>query len=340
MAILKFVIRRLIVSIILILGIVIITFLLTKALPGDPVWLRLSEKATLEDYYRERARMGLDKPLIYQLYVYIIDLFTGNWGYSYNVSQDSPVWSVVALYLPRTLEIMFISMFLAITFGITFGKISAKKVDTIWDYLIRFFMYLLLSIPGFVIIIFFVQIYVYTPFRIFPLFGYKTIYYPDPTFITGFPLIDSLISGELYLFTDLLWHLIIPVSAMTIVQMVAIIRQMRSSLLETLQMDFIRTAKAKGCSNKTIINKHALKNAIPPVITISAMGFPIVMGGMIGVEVAYHYVGIGFMFRSAILTSDYPVIVVLIFLFSLIVIIFNFIADLIIGFLDPRIRIK
>jgi peptide/nickel transport system permease protein len=201
-------------------------------------------------------------------------------------------------------------------------------------------MYLLLSVPGFMIIIFFVQLYVYTPFRLFPLYGYKTLYFPDPTHITGFPLIDSLVSGEMYLFTDLLWHLIIPVSAMTIVQMVAIIRQMRSSLLETLQMDYIRTAKAKGCSNKTILNKHALKNAIPPVITISAMGFPIVMGGMIGVEVAYHYVGVGFMFRSAILSSDYPVIVVFIFIFSLIVIIFNFIADLIIGFLDPRIRIE
>jgi peptide/nickel transport system permease protein len=340
MALLKFTIRRLIISFITIFGIVIITFLLTKALPGDPVWLRLPERATLEDYYAERARMGLDRPIFYQLYIYIIDLFTGNWGYSYTVAQDTPVWSVVAYYLPRSLELMFISMFFAISLGILCGKFAAKKAGTIWDYIIRLFMYLLLSIPGFVIIIFFIQLYVYTPFRIFPLSGYKTLYFTDPTYITGFPLIDSLISGEMYLFRDLLWHLIIPVSAMTIVQMVAIIRQMRTSMLETLQMDFIRTAKAKGCSNRTILNKHALKNAIPPVITISAMGFPIVMGGMIGVEVAYHYVGIGFMFRSAVLNSDYPVIVALIFLFSLIVIIFNFIADLIIGLLDPRIRIE
>ena len=105
-------------------------------------------------------------------------------------------------------------------------------------------------------------------------------------------------------------------------------------------MDFIRTAKAKGCSNRRIINKHALKVAAPPVITISAMGFPIVMGGMIGVEVAYHFVGIGYIFRQAIIYRDYSVMIALIFLFSLIVVIFNFLTDVIIPFLDPRIRFK
>ena len=199
-------------------------------------------------------------------------------------------------------------------------------------------MYFILSVPAFVIIVFFVLLYINSPYRIFPLYGYKTIYYPDPTFITGFPLLDSLLSQEWYIFLDLVWHLIIPVATMTIVQMVAIIRQTRSSLLETIQMDFIRTAKAKGCSDRKIINKHALKIAIPPVITISAMGFPIVMGGMVGVEVAYHFVGIGYTFRQAVIYRDYSVLISVIFLFSLIVIIFNLLTDIIIGFLDPRIR--
>ena len=340
MGYLKYLTRRFIISIITIVGIIILTFFLTRALPGDPVWLRLPDKATIEDYYRERARMGLDKPVIYQLFVFISDLFTGNWGYSYTIAQDSDVWSVVAFYLPRSLELMFISMFFAIFFGILFGKVSARNLDSFWDYFIRILTYILLSVPGFIIVIFFIQLYVYTPFKLFPLSGFKTIYYSDPTYISGFPLIDSLLTGEFDLFLDQVWHLIIPLSAMTIVQMVAIIRQTRTSLLDVLQMDYIRTAKAKGLSNKVIINKHALKNAIPPVITVSAMGFPIVMGGMIGVEVAYHYVGVGFMFRQAVLNTDYPVIVIFIFIFSLIVIIFNFIADLIIGFLDPRIRVE
>ena len=340
MGFLKYVIRRLIISIVTIFGIIIIIFVLSRALPGDPVWFRLPAKATMEDYYKEKARLGLDQPVIYQLLVFISDLLTGNWGFSYVIAKNSDVWSLIAFYLPRTLEVMLISMFLAISLGIMFGKISAKRMKSFWDYFIRISMYLVLAVPAFVIIIFFVLLIVYTPFQIFPLYGYKTIYYPDPTFITGFPLIDSLIAGELYIFLDLVWHLIIPVATMTIVQMVAIIRQTRSSLLEAIQMDFIRTAKAKGCSNRRIINKHALKVALPPVITISAMGFPIVMGGMVGVEVAYHFVGIGYIFRRAVIYRDYSVLIAIIFLFSLIVVILNFLTDVIIGFLDPRIRFK
>jgi len=328
------------ISIVTIFSIIIIIFLLSRALPGDPVWFRLSPRATMEDYYEEYARLGLDKPVIYQLMVFISDLLTGNWGFSYVIAKNSEVWSLIVLYLPRTIEVMLISMFLAIGLGIMFGKITAKRLNSFWDYLIRISMYLVLSVPAFVIIIFFVLLYTNSSFKIFPLYGFKTIYYPDPTFITGFPLLDSLLARELYLFQDLVWHLIIPVSTMTIVQMVAITRQTRSSLLEVIQMDFIRTAKAKGCSNRRIINKHALKMAIPPVITVSAMGFPIVIGGMVGVEVAYHFVGIGYIFRMAIMYRDYSVLITIIFLFSLIVIIFNFLTDVIIGFLDPRIRFK
>ena len=340
MGFLKFIARRLVVSIVTIFAIIIIIFILSRALPGDPVWIRLHPRATMEDYYTERARLGLDQPVIYQLLVFMSDLFMGNWGFSYAIARDSEVWSLIVMYLPRTIEVMLISMFLAIGLGIMFGKITAKRMNSFWDYFIRISMYLILSVPAFVIIIFFVLLYINSPYKIFPLYGYKTIFYPDPTLITGFPLLDSLLAGEWYIFLDLVWHLIIPVAAMTIVQMVAIIRQTRSSLLEAIQMDFIRTAKAKGCSNRRIINKHALKIALPPVITISAMGFPIVMGGMVGVEVAYHFVGIAFTFRQAVIHRDYSVLIAIIFLFSLIVIIFNFLTDVIIGFLDPRIRFK
>lgn len=340
MGLLKYIIRRLLISIVTIFGIIIVIFILSRALPGDPVWYRLHPRATMEDYYTERARLGLDQPVMYQLLIFISDLLTGNWGFSYVIARDSEVWSLIVMYLPRTIEVMFISMFLAIGLGIMFGKITAKRMNSFWDYLIRISMYLVLSVPAFVIIIFIVLLNINSPFQIFPLSGYKTIHFPNPTFITGFPLIDSLLAREWALFQDLVWHLIIPVAAMTIVQMVAIIRQSRSSILEVIQMDHIRTAKAKGCSNRRIINKHALKLALPPVITISAMGFPIVMGGMVGVEVAYHFVGIGFTFRQAVIYRDYSVLISIIFLFSLIVVILNFVADIIIGLLDPRIRFK
>jgi len=340
MGLLKHTIRRLLISLISIFGLIIIIFILSRALPGDPIWFRLPSKATWDDYYAERARLGLDKPVLYQLMVFISDLLTGNWGFSYVVAKDADVWWLVAFYLPRSLEVMIISMLLAIGLGILFGKVSAKRPNSFWDYIIRVMTYFIMSIPAFVIIVFFILLYVNTPFKIFPLYGYKTIYYPDPTYITGFPLIDSILAGQLYLFFDLLWHLIIPISAMMIIQMVAIIRQTRSSLLEIIQMDFIRTAKAKGLSNRKIIKKHAMKLAMPPIITISAMGFPVVLGGMIAVEVAYHFVGIGYMFREAMKFKDYSVIIAFIFMLGVVVISFNFITDIINGFLDPRIRFK
>jgi len=309
-------------------------------IPGDPVWMRLPAKATLEDYYRERKRLGLDQPIIVQFFVYMGDILTGNWGVSLSVQEDYPIWELINVHLPRTLEVTIISMIIAIFFGFWLGKISASNKNSIRDKVIRIFSYFFISIPGFVVVIFFMQIYIFTPFKIFPMMGYKNIRYPDPPRVTGSRLIDSLLSKQIYLFTDYVWHIIVPVSAMVIIQMVAVVRHTRSSLLEVLQMDHIRTAEAKGCQRKQIIKKHAVKNALPPIVTVSAMGFPIVLGGMIGVEIIYNFPGLGFMFRQAVRYSDYPLIIAIVFAFSLSVIILNLIADFIIGALDPRIRLK
>lgn len=337
---LKYVLKRIILSLITIFGIIIITFFLSRMIPGDPVWLRLPDKATLEDYYKERARLGLDQPIIVQFFVYMKDILTGNWGISLTVQPDYPIWDLINVHLSRTLEVTIISMLIAIFFGFMLGKISARYKNSLKDKIIRIFTYFFIAIPGFVVVIFFWQLYIYTPFKIFPMFGYKNIRYPDPPIITGSRLLDCLLSKQYYLFTDYIWHLIVPISAMTIVQMVATIRHTRSSILEVLQMDHIRTAEAKGLSKKKIVKKHAVKNALPPVITVSAMGFPVVFGGMIAIEIIYNFPGLGFMFRQAVSGSDYPLIIAIVFVFSLSVIFLNLIADLIVAALDPRIRLK
>ncbi|MFW9772416.1 MAG: ABC transporter permease [Candidatus Thorarchaeota archaeon] len=337
---LKYIVKRIILSLVTVFGIIIITFFLSRMIPGDPVWIRLPARATMEDYYKERARLGLDQPILVQFLVYVGDLLTGNWGFSLSVQQDYPIWELINISLPRTLEVTIISMIIAILIGFSLGKISASFKNTLRDKVIRILCYLFISIPGFVIVIFFMQIYVFTPFKIFPMFGYKNIRYPDPPLVTGSRLIDSLLSREIYLFVDYVWHLIVPISAMIIVQLVAVVRHTRSSVLEVLQMDHIRTAEAKGCPRKQIIKKHTVKSALPPIITISAMGFPIVLGGMIGVEIIYNFPGLGFMFRQAVRFSDYPLIIAIVFAFSISVIILNLIADIIIGGLDPRIRLK
>ncbi|TFF94833.1 MAG: ABC transporter permease [Promethearchaeota archaeon] len=336
----KYFIRKLGISIITIFGIIVITFFVTRALPGDPIWYRLPSKALMEDYLRERARLGLNKPIIYQFFIYMVNLLSGDWGLSMSVVEDSPVWVVISSYFTKSIDVMIFSMFSAIGLGILFGKISARKAHSFRDFFIRTISYLILSIPGFVLVVFFIQIILNTPFNILPLYGYKNSLYPNPPRVTNFVIIDSLISGQLYLIPDYLWHLIIPVAAMTIVQMVATIRHSRSSILEVFEMDFIRTAKAKGCSKRYIMKNHVMKNALPPIVTVSGMGFPLILGGMIAIEVAYNFVGLGYLFRKAVLLKDYPVFIGIIFIFSVLVIAINFITDLIIGYLDPRIRLK
>ncbi len=336
----QYIIKRALISIATIFGVIIITFFISRMLPGDPVWARLWRGATWEDYLRERERLGLDKPLIVQFFVFLGDIFTGNWGFSFVFTQNYPIWLLIMQHLPRTLEIMFISLFLSIFFGLLLGKASAVHRNGFRDLIFRIFTYIFVSIPGFVVIVFFMQLYVYTPFRIFPLYGYKTAGYPEPPIITGIRSIDCLISGKWYLFVDYIWHIIVPVATMTIIQMVILIRQTRASVINALQSDYVQLAKAKGNPEKMVTNKHILKNALPPIITTASMQFPIVVGGMVAVEIIYNFIGLGYLFQHAVRLSDYPLMIAIVFVFSLIVIVSNFIADLLILLIDPRIKLK
>jgi peptide/nickel transport system permease protein len=333
---LKKVVKRILISAISLFGIIVITFFISRALPGDPVWNRLPAKATPEDYIREKKRLGLNQPIFVQFFVYLQDLFTGNWGFSLVVAENYPIMDLINTYLPRTLDVTIISMFVAIVLGIKFGKIAAAHRNGKRDIIIRIFSYFFMSIPGFIVVLFLMQIFIYTPFRIFPPFGVKNMAYAEPPRVTFSRLLDCLISGKIYLFVDALWHLIVPVSAMAIIQMVSIFRYTRVSILDVLQMDHIRTAQAKGLKQKRILKKHAMKNALPPVITVSATGFPIVLGGMVAVEYLYNYPGLAFLFREAVVHTDYPLIIAIVFIFGICVIFVNLLADIINIFLDPR----
>lgn len=335
-----YIIKRVIVSLITLFGVIFITFIITRSIPGDVVFLRLPERASLEDYLAEKERLGLDKPILVQFIIYIGDLFTGNWGYSYAYRAEYHIWSLIMTHLPRSLEIMFISLIIAIILGIFFGKLSAMHRNGFRDIIIRIFAYIFISIPGFVIVVFFMQLYVFTPIRILPLYGYKTTGYPEPPLITGIRGFDCLISGKWYLFFDYIWHIIVPVSAMIIIQMVIIIRQTRSSIVEALQMDYVQLAKVKGYKEKTIVKRHVMKNVLTPIITSAGMQFPIVLGGMVAVEIIYNIDGMGSLLQNAVSRLDFPLIIGIIFVFSLCVIISNFIVDLITVLIDPRIKLK
>ncbi len=340
MKLFKYILKRILISFASILGVITIAFFITRALPGDPIWDRLPQWATYQDYLEEVAYLGFDKPIHIQYLIFMKNILIGNWGLSLTIALKTPVWDIIFAQLPRTLEIMFISMSIAIFFGLRLGKISAANYKKSKDTIIRIFTYIMISIPSFVVLIFIMQLYVHTPFRIFPLYGYKTPGYPEPPIITHIRLIDTLISGKLYLFFDYVWHLIVPVSALTIVQLVVIVQQTRGKMLEVLQKDYINTAIAKGCRKKDVLKRHALKNAATPAIIVSSMGFPIVLGGMIAIERIYNMQGLGALFFLAIESLDYPVIVACIYVFAIVVIIFNLIADIFVAIIDPRVKLK
>ena len=340
MSLIRYIIRRLLIIIPTLLVILVITFFITRMLPGDPAMLRMHPRATYEEYLIERARLGLDQPIFIQFLVFLGDLFSGNWGISYSVGRDYPIWLLISQKLPMSLEIMAISMMIAIIFGIKLGKVSGAHRNTKRDSITRIITYIFVSIPAFVIVTFFMQLYVTTSLKILPIFGYKTIGYPEPPPITFSRILNCLLSGNIYLLTDYLWHLIVPVSGLAIVQLVMISRQLRASMISTLEEDYIRTAYAKGVKRRQVIKKHALKNSITPVIVVSGMGFSAVLGGMIAVEVIYQLPGMGKLFYDAISNSDYNVIIASVWVFSIVVIIFNFISDVLIAVLDPRIKLK
>jgi len=172
----------------------------------------------------------------------------------------------------------------------------------------------------------------------FPATGFKTAEYQDPEFITGFRIIDSLITGEFYYIVDYLYHLILPVFCLSFITIAGITRQSRSSMLEVLEQDYIRTARAKGCREKDVINVHAYKNSLIPTVTVIGLGFAGLLAGAVLTETTFNLKGIGKLMIDSIRESDYWVLNALVFIITIIFVSVNLIVDVIYAILDPRIR--
>lgn len=337
MSTIRYLIKRILISIPTIVGIIIFTFIVSRLLPGDPVMARLHIPFTQEMYDLEAARLGVDKPLIIQLLIFFKDVLTGNWGFSHTLVPNSDVWVIINQRLPRSIEIMFITMFFSILFGIIMGRSTAARHNKQSDNIIRIIIYIGASIPAFVLALFIISSLLVANMDTLPFFSYKSPGIGDPPPITYSRIIDAIIAGRFDILIDYINHLLIPVSAMVIVQAIIIGKHTRSSYITVLNLDYIRTAHAKGVSKKDILGKHSFKNVLPPVINIIAMGFPMVFTGTVVIEVAFELKGLGQLFHEALLNLDYPIIVALIFVFGVCVVIFNIIADIVLSMLDPRI---
>ncbi len=333
----KYIIRRLISSLPVLFGALTFVFILSKFMPGNPVFAYLPQQFTMEQYWAVYRWLGLDQPILVQYFRYLGDIFTGNWGKSLTISRGTSVWTLVWQRFPRTMELTIFSVLIASFIGIRSGMISAKHRNKPKDTVIRGAAIIGVAIPVFWMGMVLQYFFSYQ-LDWLPAIGFKTGYFGDPPLVTGFRTIDSLISGQIYLLIDYLIHLILPVFCLSFITLASITRQTRSSMLEVLQQDYIRTARAKGSKEKDVMKTHALKNALIPTITIIGLNFGSLLGGAVLTETTFSLHGMGELLLNAITRFDFYVINATVFLITLVFIGVNLFMDVLYGFLDPRIR--
>ena len=333
-----YVARRIIAMLIVLLGVSIITFSITRVVPSDPARLWVGSRATEQQIEQARHELGLDRPLYIQYLIYLGDLLHGDLGVS--MHSRRPVVEDIRNYFPATFELTNLAMILAVAIGLPLGIISATKKDTGTDHAVRIFSLWGVSMPVFWLGLL-LQLLLSSTLHILPTTGrvdpFVNLQSPLRT-ITGMYTVDSLLTGNLPVFISTLQHMIMPAFALSCGCVVMITRITRSSMLEVLRQDYIRTARSNGLAERTVIYKHALKNALIPTVTVAGLTYGFLLGGSVLVESIFDYPGIGLYAVGSTLLIDYPAIMGVTLLLALVYSLVNLAVDMLYAFLDPRIR--
>lgn len=310
-------------------------FVVLHVLPGDPVLALYGEKASPEYMDEIRHRLGLDKPLLDQYINYMSNLFHGDLGIS--LTSSKTVTFEISRTWPVTLQYCILTALFVIIIGLLLGIVSALKKDRIHDQIIRIFSLLAFSLP-----IFWLGLLLQFVFSLklnwFPLDGLHTLGMEVPADITGIVLLDSLLKGNIKAFIDVLHHLILPAITLCVQYIAVTCRVSRANIIETLNEDYINTARAKGLRESVILFKHALRNALLPVITIWGWAFAGLLGGSVILETIFGLPGMGNLLYASIAYRDYAVIQGVLTFFAIITIAMSIIIDITYSILDPRIR--
>src|SRR5210317_2070193 len=332
---LTFFIKKLGVIIPTFLGVTLIAFTFIRLLPGDPVLVMAGERGMTEERHaRLMAEYGFDKPIIVQYGHYLNDLIHGDFGVSIVTKQ--PVFEEFITLFPATVELSLCGILFAVIIGLPMGMLAAVKRGSPFDHTVMAGALTGYSMPifwwGLLLIIFFSGILGWTPVsgRI------SLMYYFEP--VTGFMLIDSLLSGQEGAFKSALSHLILPTVVLGTIPLAVIARQTRSAMLEVLGEDYIRTARAKGLPPARINAVHALRNALIPVITVIGLSVGTLLAGAILTETIFSWPGIGKWMVDSIFRRDYQVVQGGLLLIALIIMSVNLFVDLLYGLINPKIR--
>ncbi len=334
---LKFIGKRLIYLVVMLFGVATLVFILTKMIPGDPTVANLSQRALNdpEVVAAYRAKYGLDQPVFVQYILYIKNLLHLDLGTS--IRTNKPVLDELARCYPATIELALFAIILAAVLGILFGVISAIKRNSILDQMVRALSVTGVSIPSFWFALL-VLYFFYYKLHIFPGPGRLSNSFSAPATVTGMYVIDSLIEGNPAKALDALQHLILPGLVLAAFTMGLITRTTRSNLLDVMSTDYIRTARAKGLSRVGLIVRHALGNALIPVLTVIGLGLGNLLGGMVLVETIFNWPGVGQFAYESVLSVDYPSIIGVALLIALNYMVINTVVDILYGVIDPRVR--
>jgi peptide/nickel transport system permease protein len=314
----RYILRRLIISIPVLLGITIITFFAYNLAPGDPIDAMIDPTVVMDpsDLTRLRESLGLDQPIIVRYGIWLREALQGNLGYSYRSGE--PVLERIGRRLPATLQLTVTSLIIAIGLGIPLGIFSALKQYSRFDYILTVFAFGGISIPSFFLAL--GAIYIFAlKLKLFPSHGMGD---PDASFFMA----------------SRLQHLVLPALVLGLDRVAGFLRYTRSSMLEVLGQDYMVTAKAKGLAGNIIVIRHGLRNALISIITIIGLSLPAVFGGSVIVEAIFAWPGMGQMAITAVTQRDYPVLMGVALVSSVIVLASNLLADIAYAFADPRIR--
>ena len=327
--------RRLLVIPFILLGVSVVLFVLTHMMPGDPAKVMAGEHAPQQTVELIRKEFGLDKPLPEQYRIYISNLLHGNLGIATvtrrRVSED------LGLYFPATIELTLVAIILTVLMGVPLGVLSATKKDTALDHLVRFTALSGVSLPIFWLGLI-LQLVLYGKLGVLPIGGRLDVEFLPPPHVTGFFTVDSLLALNIKAFGQTLTHLALPAFTLAFSSLAVVSRMTRSSMLEILAQDYIRTAQAKGLAQRTILYRHALKNAVIPTLTVIGLQAGALLSGAFLVEAIFNWPGLGLYTMRAITRVDYPAIMGTSLLITLVFIVINLVVDLLYGLIDPRIR--
>jgi peptide/nickel transport system permease protein len=357
---LQFIIRRLVASIPVLLGVVVIVFVIVRVIPGDPCTALLGEKANAERCAQFNERIGLHQPIPVQLAIYLKDVVTLDFGTSTKFGR--PVTELLLQRLPTTVELTIYALVFAIVVGMSLGILAASRRNSAADVGAMMVANLGVSIPvfvlGLVLAFFFAVMMKGTPIalpgvaagRLSPGFRFETIAVawgmkdlagpPRAVldFLSNMYTINGLLTLQFGLFFDALRHLILPAIALGTIPMAIIARMTRSSLLEVMGLDYVRTARAKGLQGRIVLFRHGLRNAMLPVVTVIGLSIGGLLSGAVLTETIFGLTGVGLTIKDAITSRDYAVVQGFTVFVALVYVVVNLLTDISYGLLDPRVR--